>query len=277
VFTPSVPFSQATKVTVRVPSGTSGVHSASGGLLTRPVTRQFTTGTYSQGSLAVMLAQQGYLPMTWTPTSESVQGADPAAQTLAGMAYAPPAGTYTWQAGYPSQLQAQWSPDQANPLLKGAVMAFQSQHGMMPDGNLTPKVWDAIFTAQQKGQHNTAGYTYALASKAYPESLTIWHDGKVVQRSPDNTGAANAPTADGTFPVYERLRNQVMMGTNPDGSHYADPVQFVAYFNGGDAVHYFPRASFGTPQSLGCVELGLSDAAHAWPLLTYGSLVTVTG
>ena len=77
-----------------------------------------------------------------------------------------------------------------------------------------------------------------------------------------NTGIPAAPTVDGTFPVYLRYRNQIMKGTNPDGTKYADPVQFVAYFNGGDAVHYFPRYSFGFPQSLGCVELSLSDAAQ---------------
>ena len=31
-----------------------------------------------------------------------------------------------------------------------------------------------------------------------------------------------------------------MKGTNPDGSKYDDPVYYVAYFNGGDAVHHFP-------------------------------------
>ena len=49
-----------------------------------------------------------------------------------------------------------------------------------------------------------------------------------------------------------------MRGTNPDGGTYADPVQFVAYFNGGDALHYMPRTSYGDPQSLGCVELPLT-------------------
>jgi hypothetical protein len=68
-----------------------------------------------------------------------------------------------------------------------------------------------------------------------------------------------------------------MRGTNPDGSSYADPVEFVAYFDSGEAVHYFPRGSYGSPQSLGCVELPIAAAARAWPYLTYGSLVTVTG
>jgi lipoprotein-anchoring transpeptidase ErfK/SrfK len=95
--------------------------------------------------------------------------------------------------------------------------------------------------------------------------------------TPANTGIAAAPTAERTFPVYERLRSQVMTGTNPDGSHYADFVQWVAYFNGGDAVHYMPRSEYGTPQSLGCIELPYAAAERAWGYLTYGTLVTVTG
>jgi hypothetical protein len=82
---------------------------------------------------------------------------------------------------------------------------------------------------------------------------------------------------DGTFPVYERFVNTIMSGTNPDGSHYSDPVQYVSYFNGGDAVHYFPRGAFGFQQSLGCVELPYDQAKAAYPYLTYGSLVTVSG
>ena len=38
-----------------------------------------------------------------------------------------------------------------------------------------------------------------------------------------------------------------MSGTNPDGSHYSDPgVPWVSYFNGGDALHGFLRASYGS-------------------------------
>jgi len=285
IFTPSTPFEPSTKVTVAVPAGTSGVRSAGGGLLTTSVTSQFTTGSYSQAGLAVLLAQQGYLPLTWEGASGGGFGAmppagqqeDAAAGTPQGVAYAPPVGKFTWEPGYPSTLQDQWSPDQANVLLAGAVMAFESEHNMPVNGGLTPQLWKALFTAQQSGEQNTNGYTYAIANKGSPETLTIWHNGQVVQSSLANTGIPVSPTVDGTFPVFERLRNQIMQGTNPDGSHYADPVQYVAYFNGGDAVHYFPRGSYGFQQSLGCVELDLADAAHAWPYLTYGSLVSVVG
>jgi Bacterial Ig-like domain/L,D-transpeptidase catalytic domain len=280
IFVPTTPFQPSTTETVSVPAGRSGVRSADGGLLTTSVSSQFTTGPYSQAGLAVLLAQQGYLPLTWGPehgglAATGMQAEDPAAETPQGIAYAPPLGTFTWQTGYPSTLTDQWSPDQGNALLAGAVMAFESEHNMPIDGNLTPQVWQALFAAQQRGERNTNGYTYAVASKGSPETLTIWHNGQVVQQSLANTGIPVAPTVDGTFPVFERFRFTIMSGTNPDGSHYSDPVQYVAYFNGGDAVHYFPRGGYGWPQSLGCVELNLSDAQHAWPYLTYGSLVSV--
>ncbi len=161
-------------------------------------------------------------------------------------------------------------------MLKGAVMAFESDHGLAMDGIAGPGVWRTLFKAVAAGQRNHHGYTYARARKKLPEELTIWHDGHVVFRSLANTGIPVAPTADGTAPVYLRYRYQIMRGTNPDGSKYADPVQFVAYFRAGEAVHYFPRYSYGSPQSLGCVELPLGPAAKAWPYLTYGSLVTVS-
>ena len=282
VFTPQVAFGPSKRVTVAVPAGPDGVRSISGSLLTAAVTEHFTTGAYSQLALAEMLAQQGYLPMTWSQMqngatrAESSLNADPASLTPAGAAYDPPAGTFQWDPGYPSTLRQMWSPDQANVILRGAVMAFESQHNMTIDGSLTPRLWNALFRARARGEQNRNGYTYAIASKQTPEMLTIWHNGQVVMSTLANTGIPVSPTVDGTFPVYERFRFQIMRGTNPDGSAYADPVSFVSYFNGGDAVHYFPRGSYGFQQSLGCVELPYTAAQRAYPYLTYGSLVSVT-
>jgi hypothetical protein len=42
-------------------------------------------------------------------------------------------------------------------------------------------------------------------------------------------------------------------------------------------VHQFSRYSYGSYQSLGCVELPFDEAKRVYPYLTYGSLVTVTG
>jgi peptidoglycan hydrolase-like protein with peptidoglycan-binding domain len=276
-FTPVAGFRPHTRVTVRIPAGRDGVKSAAGGLLAHQVTTRFRTGAWSVVRLDQLLAELGYLPLAWVPASgeTSPDAADAASQRSA--AFDPPAGTFTWNRGYPRELRTFWKVGSAGSLIvKGAVMAFENDHGITMDGVPGPAVWRALFRAEAKGQANKAGYTYARATKYSPETLTIWHNGHIVFHALANTGIPAAPTQSGTAPVYLRYRFQIMKGTNPDGSKYADPVQFVAYFRAGEAVHYFPRASYGFPQSLGCVELPLGDAARAWPFLTYGSLVTVT-
>jgi lipoprotein-anchoring transpeptidase ErfK/SrfK len=282
VFTPTTPFGPSTRVTVDVPAG---IRSATGALLSAPLAEHFTTSGYGQLALSEMLTDQGYLPMTFAPTYSGGAGRmaaamaefAPASLTPAGVAYDPPQGTFTFDSGYPSMLQSMWNPYQANVLLRGAVMAFESEHNLTINASLNHQFWRALIQAQQSGQQNQNGYTYAVANKGTPETLTIYHNGHFAMRSLTNTGIPSAPTVDGTFPVYEKFRFTIMSGTNPGGSTYSDPVQWVSYFNGGDAVHYFVRPGYGYPQSLGCVELPYNAAVRAYPLLTYGSLVTVDG
>jgi peptidoglycan hydrolase-like protein with peptidoglycan-binding domain len=274
VFTPATAFKPDTTIKVSIPSGSSGVRTAAGGLLGAPVTVRFHTKSYSTLRLQELLAQLGYLPLNWTP-----RGSNPAASDRAGQfsaAYQAPRGRFTWQGNYPGSLTSLWAKGKANLIDVGAIRAFQSVEGLTMDGVAGPAVWRDLLRAVAKGQNNPNGYSYGLASKGSPETLTVWHNGHVVLHTPANTGIPVAPTADGTFPVYLRMPFQVMQGTNPDGSHYADPVQNVAYFNGGDALHFFPRASFGFPQSLGCVELPLAASAVSYRYMTYGSLVTVS-
>jgi lipoprotein-anchoring transpeptidase ErfK/SrfK len=168
-----------------------------------------------------------------------------------------------------------WKQGAPNMVDTGAIAGFEAAHGLSVNGSVGPAVWSALLKAAAAGQRNTSGYSYAIASESSPETLTVWHDGRKVLSTPVNTGISVAPTATGTYYVYEKLQFQVMQGTNPDGSHYADPVQWVSYFNGGDAVHYFPRSSFGWPQSLGCVELPYSAAETSYRYLPYGTLVSV--
>jgi hypothetical protein len=275
-FVPAKGFSPQTQVRVRIPAGRHGVRAATGGLLSAPVSVRFRTGTYSTRRLVQLLAQLKYLPLTWTPASP----ADAAPLTAAAQrraAYEPPAGSFSWRHGYPAQLKTFWKHGGPGSLIvKGAVMAFEADHGLQLDGIAGPQVWDTAFAAARAGQSDAHGYTYAIASEHSPETLTIWHNGRKVLRTLANTGIPGRTTVPGTFPVYLRYLNTIMKGTNPDGTKYSDHVQFVSYFNGGDAVHYFVRPSYGFPQSLGCVELPLAPAERAWPLLTYGSLVTVT-
>ncbi len=287
VFTPARGFWQRTRVTLTIPGGRGGVLTAAGGTLPATVTDHFRTGTFKLGRLDELLAQLGYLPLTWAPSpGQAVPQTDPQAQLSA--AYAPPAGTYTWQAGYPAMLHRLWRANAPSQVLRGAVAAFQADHGLMADmiaenqlglqvgGAIGRRLWHAMFRAIERNEVNTHGYTYAIASQHLPETLTVWHDGRMIFHHLANTGIPVSPTAVRTDPVYIRYRTQIMRGTNPNGTKYADPVAWVAYFHAGEAVHYFPRASYGFPQSLGCVELPYSEAEWIWPYLTYGTLVTVT-
>ena len=155
--------------------------------------------------------------------------------------------------------------------------------GLTMDGDAGPQVWADLLKAVAKDQTNPNGYSYALATQgSSDESLQVWHDGKRVLDTPANTGIPASPTVDGTFPVYLKYTVTQMKGLNPDGTKYDDTVYWASYFNGGDAVHAFPRPSYGSYQSLGCVELpyngdGSGVAEDAYNSLTYGSLVTVVG
>ena len=283
VFTPRTAFGPSTKITVSVAAGRSGVHSAAGLTLASPKTAVYTTETFSTLRLAEILAQLGYLPVTWEMPNMYLQtesAVNLAKTGLAGQfeaAYDPPTGTFILDHGYPASLASMFSPDLQNVVLRGAVMAFKSEHHISVNDAVNLALWMALFRAAMASQDNASGYTYAVADQVDPETLTIYHDGRVVLRSPANTGIPSAPTVNGTFPVYEKFLQTWMSGTNPDGSKYHDLVQYVSYFNGGDAVHYFARGAYGFQQSLGCVELPFTQAKEAYPYLTLGSLVTVTG
>jgi hypothetical protein len=282
VFTPTQGYFQDTKVTVKIPAGPAGMLSAagvaagSGGYLSSPVTQSFTTGSFSTERLQELLAQLGYLPMVWLPkTAQTISPTNANAQLAA--AYHAPAGSFAWQGDYPWNLKDQWKAGQGNILDTGAIRAFEYNQGLTMDGLAGHTVWSDLLKAVANGKHNPNGYTYGLANQNLPETLTIWHNGSVVLKSAANTGISDASTVDGTFPVYLRFYFTYMKGNNPDGTPYDDPVYYVSYFNGGDAVHYFPRGGYGYNQSLGCVELPWDAAKQAYPYLTYGSLVTVEG
>jgi peptidoglycan hydrolase-like protein with peptidoglycan-binding domain len=276
-FTPQVGFMPETTVTVNVPSGVKPASTSLTALNTSK-TVKFTTGGYSTLRLQELLAQLGYLPYTWTPSSSSGNIADSDAAGQLAAAYDAPSGTFSLNGDYPSELTDQWAEGQNNMLDTGAVRAFEYTHGLTMDGIAGPQVWSDLLNAISKDAKNPSGYSYALATQGSSnETLQVWHNGSRILDTPANTGIAAAPTADGTYPVYEKLQFQDMKGENPDGSHYDDPVYWISYFNGGDAIHGFVRASYGWYQSLGCVELPPSTAQAIWPDLPYGTLVTVQG
>jgi peptidoglycan hydrolase-like protein with peptidoglycan-binding domain len=221
-----------------------------------------------------LLAQAGYLPVQWTPSGAAV-ARDPAAEVKA--AVEPPAGAFSWRYGdTPRQLQALWSPGRENEVTRGGIMKFENQHNLTVDGVVGPQVWRTLLHAAISGERFSEPYSYVYVHREVPETMTLWSAGHTVIASPANTGIAGAETELGTFPVFEHIPEGTMSGTNPDGSHYEDPgIKWISYFNGGDALHNFDRASFGTPQSLGCVELPLAAAAEVWKYTPIGTLVTI--
>jgi lipoprotein-anchoring transpeptidase ErfK/SrfK len=224
--------------------------------------------------LQQLLAQAGYLPLDWTPAGAPVART---ARAQLQAAVSPPKGSFGWRyPGTPAELQRLWSEGNLNQITRGAVMMFQHDNDLDVDAIPGPRVWRALLTQAIAGKRRPGGYSYVYVHSSVPQSLTLWHNGQTILRSPGNTGVPAAPTQLGTFPVFEHIPIGTMSGTNPDGSHYNDPgIRWISYFNGGDAIHSFNRASFGTPQSLGCVELPLEAAAKVWPYTPIGTLVTV--
>jgi hypothetical protein len=223
--------------------------------------------------LQELLARLGYLPVRWRAPA----GAPSTPTDEVAAAVAAPHGTFSWRfPGTPASLQTLWKPGAWNVVTEGAVMRFENVHGMGTDGVAGPQVWRALMEEDLAGRSSDAGYNYVFVHETEPQSLSLWHDGRVILTSPGNTGIASAPTAQGTWPVFEHISVGTMSGTNPDGTHYHDPgIRWISYFHGGDALHEFPRASFGTPQSLGCVELPEAAAAAVWPYTPIGTLVTI--
>ena len=251
----------------------SGSSAAAGGLK-QTSSVEWTVPPGSTLRLAQLLAETGYLPVSWHPSGPPIAHT-PEAQAQA--AANPPSGSFNWRYGdTPHQLQALWSPGQWNIVMKGAVMKFENANEMTVDGEAGPAVWRALLAYVLEGKRFTEPYSYVYVHREVPETMTLWSAGRTVESSPANTGIAGAETELGTFPVFEHIPEGTMSGTNPDGSHYEDPgIKWISYFNGGDALHNFDRSSFGTPQSLGCVELPLEAAAEEWPYTTIGTLVTI--
>ena len=227
----------------------------------------------SQARLEQLLAQFGYMPLTFVSKTTVPKDAD-AQLTAAAL---PPDGHWSWRwKKTPLSLQKLWTPGVPNKIDQGALMQFQNDHGLTPDGIATPDTWNALLADATSGKTRPAAYSYVQVSQTVPETMRLWRNGHWTVKGAANTGIASAPTENGTWPVYSHIAVGTMSGFNPDGTPYHDPgIPWISYFHGGDALHAFPRGSYGTPQSLGCVELQLDTAKQIWPLTPIGTLVTV--
>lgn len=239
---------------------------------------QYPTLTLNQAGPSVLRLQQllsasGYLPLTWSD-SESSKADLSSTESIAN----PPSGTFTWRySNTPASLKSLWKPGTYTVMVRGAVMAYQEVNHLSVDGIVGPKVWASLLNEITPPTPNPYGYAYVQVVLKKPQTLTLWWNGKTVLTTRVNSGIPQSPTVTGTYPVYVRYRTQRMSGVTPWGEHYDDPdVPYVSYFYKGEAVHGFPRNQYGYPQSLGCVELPISQAAIAWKYMHYGTLVHIT-
>ncbi|HXZ61471.1 MAG TPA: L,D-transpeptidase family protein, partial [Acidimicrobiales bacterium] len=247
------PLVPGTTETITVPGGSSGVEGSQGQRLAQTSTSQFTVAPGSTLRLQQLLAELGYLPLTFTPASPVTSPTQEGNEQV---------GTFAWRwPNQPMALLTLWTPGTDNAITDGAVMNFEAQHGLKTDGIAGPEVWTDLLADVQSGKGDALPWDYVLVSQSLPESATVYENGAPVYTTPVNTGVPGAPTENGTWPVYERFTVTTMTGTNPDGSHYSDPgIPWVSYFHGGDALHGFVRASYGFPQSDGCVEMPIANA-----------------
>lgn len=253
-----------------VPGGPDGISTTDGRHLASSSIVSFTVAPMSTLRVQQLLAELGFLPLSFTPADPHVTPTEAAI---------PVAGSFAWRWGtLPAKFTSLWSEGQPNVITTGAVMAFESQHQLKTDGVAGAQVWNELLSAVVDSQGDSYGhYDFVEVSTSIPESVSVWRDGTVVYSTPANTGIEAAPTEIGTWPVFARYVSTTMSGTNPDGSHYDDPgVPWVSYFHGGDALHGFYRATYGVPQSLGCVEMPPSHAAVVYPYTPIGTLVTIS-
>jgi hypothetical protein len=234
--------------------------------------------------LQEILAQLHYLPLNFTP-APGVRSPTTLAGEVATLG-TPLKGSFSWRwQSAPASLRAQWRPGSPTVLVKGALMSFlaatdsSSYNGYTADADTVSQLaaasWKGLVSAAAANRMDPDPYSYVHVTENLPETLILWENGRTVLTTPANTGIPSRPTALGTYPIYVRYTFNFMTGTNPDGTPYDDPVYWINYFNGGDAVHGFVRGSYGFPQSLGCVELPIPTAHVAFNHLAIGDLVTV--
>ncbi|CDQ10546.1 ErfK/YbiS/YcfS/YnhG family protein [Acidithiobacillus ferrivorans] len=197
---------------------------------------------------------------------------------------------------------------------QGAILQFEAADALPLGKTSQTSLKQAISVALNGRFRNPWPYTWVLVSKGRPETVTVWavSDGNMISvlHTRANTGVLHS-TPDGSWTVYERLPLTTMQGAFPvpltayqqrlyaagmqDGLSakglditpwhgtmvrwrpYDDHgIKWVNYFDQGRALHYFPRAGYGWPQSAGCVEMPDKAAHQVYNAIHFGTVVTVS-
>jgi peptidoglycan hydrolase-like protein with peptidoglycan-binding domain len=167
---------------------------------------------------------------------------------------------------------------QMDPTTVGALEVYQGDRGLEANGEANAATWASLLYDLTNNRRDSEPYTWVSVSESLPETLDVHRGTRIIFTTPVNTGVPGAETALGIFPIYARYVSTTMAGEDVDGTKYDIPdVPWVNYFNGGDAVHGYPRESYGFPQSNGCVELPIEAAHTVFGMLAIGDIVEIGG
>jgi len=221
------------------------------------------------------LARLGYLGAVFRPMySVQIPPGPETRREAAARAFRPPRGRLAPRPAHAPPVVM----GQLDETTRGALTVYQSAHGLEATGEPDYRTWASLLSAETAYRRDPKPYTWVSVSESEPETLEVHRGSHIALSSAANTGVAGAETPQGIFPIFARYVSTTMSGTDVDGTKYVVPdVPWVNYFNGGDAVHGYPRASYGSPQSNGCVELPIETAHVVFGMLEVGDIVDVTG
>lgn len=111
------------------------------------------------------------------------------------------------------------------------------------------------------------------------QMFRAWEGQTLVYETVAATGRPAVPTLTGQWDTYAHLRYDDMSGWTPDqGSYSLQDVPYVMYYDRGYAIHgTYWHQNFGWPQSAGCVNLTITDAAWVYNWADLGTAVYVHG
>jgi hypothetical protein len=270
-FTPSASFNPCGSYLLTIPAATAATGDVP---LRKSRELRFSVACPSIKALQEALARLNYLPYKL----ESFSGVNlnvPLTTALASeRAYALPRGWLKPIYSSAPSLEA----GTMDPTTTGALEVWEQDHDVAVGTAPDTAIWRSLVREEAMGVRNPRPYTWVTVTEnTNPELLKVHENDHVVITTPANTGVPGAATQTGEFPIYVRYTSTTMIGTNVDGTHYDDPgIPWVNYFNGGDAVHGYPRASYGFPQSNGCVELPIGTAQRVFYQLMVGDMVDVS-
>jgi hypothetical protein len=94
------------------------------------------------------------------------------------------------------------------------------------------------------------------------QTLAVYDNNRLVYATVIASGMEPFWTRPGTFQIYQKKDVETMRNNDPSDFYYLENVPWTMYFDGPRALHgAYWRTRFGYPQSHGCVNLSVGDAA----------------